>query len=102
MDISQTLKMHLYYSTTLLTTLYLYIPGDPYTSHADVAEVCSPPNAVNSLTVTAEIHPLAPNALEGSALHMPTASLPAPALTCSSDVDPLANEDTAHGEWLST
>ena len=33
---------------------------------------------------------------------MPTASLPAPALTCSSDVDPLANEDTVHGEWLST
>ena len=78
------------------------LPGDPSTSHADVAEGCSPPTAVNSLTVTAEIHPLAPTALEGSALNTPTASLPAPALTCSSDVDPLANEDTAQGEWLST
>ena len=56
----------------------LYIPGDPYTSHADVAEGCSPPTIVNSLTVTAEIHPLTPNALDGSALN------------------------TAHGEWLST
>ena len=78
------------------------LPGDPSTSHADVAEGCSPPTAVNSLTVTAEIHPLTPTALEGSALNTPTASRPAPALTCSSDVDPLANEDTAHGEWLST
>ena len=82
-----------------VTLFLLYIPGDPSTSHADVAEGCSPPTAVNSLTVTAEIHPLAPNALEGSALPTPTASL---TLTCSSDVDPLANEDTAHGEWLST
>ena len=77
-------------------------PGDPSISHADVAEGCSPPTAVNSLTVTAEIHPLAPTALEGSAMHTPTATLPALTLTCSSDVDPLANEDTAHGEWLST
>ena len=85
-----------------VTLFLLYIPGDPSSSHADVAEGCSPPTAVNSLTVTAKIHPLAPNALEGSALHTPTASLSALTLTCSSDVDPLANEDTAHGEWLST
>ena len=85
-----------------VTLCLLYIPGDPSTCHADVAEGCSPLTAVNSLTVTAEIHPLALNALEGSALHTPTASLSAPALTCSSDVDPLANEDTAQGEWLST
>ena len=85
-----------------VTLFLLYIPGDPSTSHADVAEGCSPPTAVNSLTVTAEIHPLAPNALEGSALHTPTASLTALTLTCSSDVDLLPNDDTAHGEWLST
>ena len=85
-----------------VTLFLLYIPGDPYTSHADVAEGCSPPTAVNSLTVTAEIHPLAPNTLEGSALHTPTDSLSALTLTCSSDVDPLTNEDTTQGEWLST
>ena len=85
-----------------VTLFLLYIPGDPSTSPTDVAEGCSPPTAVKGLTATAEIHPLAPNALEGSALLMTTASLSAPTLTCSSDVDPLANEDTAHGEWLST